>query len=464
MNRLSATLSTTERHPLRVVGVVGLATLLLALLGSRLSANDQVPGKPQSAPILLAGGTIHTASGETIKSGWVLFDGGKITGVGAGDPPAAAEGTKVVRIDGKRVYPGLISIGNDLGLTEIPAVRAVRDGGETGSINPNIRAERSVNPDSEIIPVTRANGILINLTAPNGGVVTGTSAILQLDGWTWEDMTLKAPAGLHVAWPRMATPRGATTGGEDDAKAPSWAQQVQAVQQVFDDARAYAAARSASTRPAATRPGGPDAVAAPPFDARLEAMLPVLDGKIPLIVWADELRQIQTAVAFAVKNKAKLVLVGGYDAGHCVDLLKKHDVAVVISGTQRTPMRRDADYDEAYTLPARLHEAGLTYCISYGGRFSSNLRNLPYHAGQAVAFGLPADEAVRALTLHPARILGIADRVGSLEVGKDATLIVTDGDILETPTQVEQAFIGGRAVDLSSRHTLLWKKYQEKYR
>jgi imidazolonepropionase-like amidohydrolase len=194
-------------------------------------------------------------------------------------------------------------------------------------------------------------------------------------------------------------------------------------------------------------------------------MLPVLDRKLPLIVRANRADQIRAAVGFASRENVRLIISEGYDAELCAPLLKKHNIPVILGGTLRLPLNRDDAYDAAYTLPERLRRAGVKFCIGMGGRFSdSNLRNLPYNAAMAVGFGLPQDEALRAITLYPAEILGVSDRVGSLTVGKDATLFVTDGDILETPTQVELAFIQGRPVDLSNRHKRLWNKYQEKYR
>jgi imidazolonepropionase-like amidohydrolase len=194
-------------------------------------------------------------------------------------------------------------------------------------------------------------------------------------------------------------------------------------------------------------------------------MIPLLEGKLPLVVHADGLAPIQAAVAFAVRQKVKVIIHGGYDAALCAALLKQHDVAVIINGVQRLPQRADAPYDEPFTLAHRLHQAGVRFCIAQMNRFgASDVRNLPYHAATAAAHGLPVDEALKAITLYPAQILGVADRVGSIEAGKDATLIVTAGDILETATQVEKAFVQGREIDLSSKHTQLWRKYQEKYR
>jgi hypothetical protein len=297
-----------------------------------------------------------------------------------------------------------------------------------------------VNPDSELIPVTRANGVLLVLSSPSGGLVAGTSAVLQLDGWTWEDLTLKAPAAMHVAWPGMRARRGESESESNDP--------LRELKQLFDEAERYRLAENRSS-----------------IDVRLEAMVPVLEGKVPLLVDADTRRQIQSAVAFAAQRKVKLIVRGGYDAEQCAALLKECDVPVIVPAIYRLPRRRSDPFDAAYTLPARLHRAGVRYCIAGGDRFAaSNLRNLPYHAATAAAYGLSQDEALKAITLYPAQILGVADRVGSLEPGKDATLIVTDGSPLETSTQVLMAYVQGRRIDLSNRHQELADKYHEKYR
>jgi imidazolonepropionase-like amidohydrolase len=194
-------------------------------------------------------------------------------------------------------------------------------------------------------------------------------------------------------------------------------------------------------------------------------MLPVLERRQPLLVTANEMRQIQSAVAFAVEQNVRLILHGGYDAADCAALLKQHDVPVIVAGTYRLPLRDSDPYDSAYTLPERLRTAGVRFCIASDGGFgASGVRNLPYHAATASAFGLSTSEAIKAITLYPAQILGVADRVGSLEAGKDATLFVSSGDPLDTVNQVETVFIQGRRVDLNDRHKRLWKKYEEKYR
>jgi imidazolonepropionase-like amidohydrolase len=339
-----------------------------------------------------------------------------------------------------------------LGLVEIGLVRATRDQQETGTLNPNVRANVSVNPDSELIPVTRSNGVLLALTAPSGGLVSGTSAVLQLDGWTYEDMTLQPDVALHINWPRM-TP--ATSGGDEkqsQAQIKQRDEQLQQLRDLFAEARAYQKARNGNSN-------------GQRHDARLEALVPVIERRRPIIVHADRAAQIQSAVAFAAEQELKLIIQGGYDAPLCADLLKKHNVPVIVSAVYRLPARRDDAYDAPYTLPARLYEAEIPFCIS--GTESSrvwNTRNLPYHAATAAAYGLPREEALKAVTLSPAQILGVADRVGSLEAGKDATLIVTSGDPLDTASRVISAYIQGRELDLTDRHKQLYRKYREKYR
>lgn len=429
-----------------------LAFVVFAVRGA--TANDTIPGADQARPIAIVGGAIYTASGPAIDNGTLLFDGGRIIAVGKKvDLP---EGVMKIDAAGKHVYPGLFAAYTHLGLMEIEAVRATVDISETGLINPNVRAETAVNPDSEKIPVTRSNGVLLALSVPSGRLILGTSAVLQLDGWTWEDMTLAAPAALHVRWPYMTPIEAWWIDESKEEQLKHRDERLERLHRAFDDARAYRKAKqahAAGTGPAINN------------DSRWEAMIPVLDGTVPVIVEADQGEQIQAAVAFAVQQKIKIIISGGYDAPHCAELLKEHDVPVIVSQVYRLPMRRSEPYDAGYTLPARLRKAGVKYCIAaHAAYHMGNIRNLPYHAATAAAFGLPRDEALRAITLYPAQILGVADRVGSLEAGKDATLFIADGDILETPTQIETAFVAGRQLDLSDRHKRLWKKYQEKYR
>ncbi len=424
-------------------------------------ASDEVPAPPQKHDIVLAGGTVHTMTGEPQRAD-VLLRNGKIVAIGV-DITSSAD-TQRIDVTGKHVYPGFIDAATDIGLTEIGSLRATRDASEVGQVNPNARAEVAVNPDSELIPVARANGVLLAVSGPEGGILSGTSALLQLDGWTWEDMTVRAPLAMELNWPSMSPVRSWQQRESERDQMRQRDEQLRQVKQTFDDARAYLAAKKAHGSKAHGSAVGVDGAGAPHqnCDARWEAMLPLLEGKIPLAVNANEVQQIQAAVAFAQQETVKLILVGGADAPLCADLLKKYDVPVILTGTQRLPQRRSSSYDEAYALPAKLKELGIRFCIA-GTRSASYARNLPYQAGMAAAFGLPRDEALKAITLYPAQVLGVSDRVGSLEPGKDATLIVTTGDPLETPTQVEQAYIQGRKIELTSRHTRLWEKYKQKY-
>lgn len=416
---------------------------LMVLAGVAL-ANPQIPGAAQKQPVAITNATIHPVSGPVVEKGTIVFDGGKITAIGA--EVAIPEGAEVIDAAGKHVYPALFDALTDLGLVEINSIRATIDSRESGEINPNVRALVAVNPDSELIPVTRSNGVLLALAAPDGGLISGKSAVIQLDGWTWEEMAVKPETALHINWPRPAGSRA------NDDEEPSDAEKaVERLRQALEDARAYAAARKAD--------------ATFPHDARWEALQDVLSGKLPVIVHADDVRQITAAVAFAEREKLKLIVAGGYDAMKCADLLKRHDVPVIVTGTYREPRRRADGYDTAYALPADLQKAGIRFCIASAGRFgSSNVRNLPYQAAAAVGFGLADDEALKSITLSPAQILGVADRVGSVEVGKDATIFLADADILDTPTQVEAAWIQGRKVDLNDRHKTLYRKYEEKYK
>ena len=434
--------------------MIPLRTCLVTALGSLVSfgpllAHPEIPGAPQKTPIVLSNATIHPVSGPAIEKGSLLVDGGKIKALGKDvSPPAGAE---VIDLAGKHVYPGLFDPLTDLGLVEINSIRATIDGTEVGQLNPNARTIVAVNPDSEIIPVTRSNGILLALAAPYGGLMSGRSAVIQLDGWTWEDMALKPDAALHIQWPQVAGGGGRRGRGGEESAPAGVSQAVETLQRALADARAYGAARKADPNF--------------PHDARWESLQDVLSGKLPVVIHADELRQITSAVAFAQREKLKLVIAGGYDAPQCSALLKKYDVPVIVGGIYRLPRRRSDSYDASYAVPADLHKAGVRFCISARGRFgASHVRNVPYHAATAIGFGLPADEALKAITLYPAQILGVADRVGSLEVGKDATLFVSDGDPLDTPTQISAAWIAGRKVDLDDRHKRLYEKYQEKYK
>jgi imidazolonepropionase-like amidohydrolase len=434
------------------------SAVLLVALTAAAHGSPEIPGAPQNRAIVLVGGTVHPVSGPAIEAGMLLFDGGKIVAVGR--DVQVPEGAQRVDLKGQHVYPGLIDANSQLGLVEVPTIRGSRDQSETGLVNPNVRAEVAFNPDSELIPVARSGGVLSVLTVPSGGLIRGMSACMQLDGWTWEDMCLKGAIGLHVSWPCMQPIEAWWVEESAGQQSENRERALKTIRQALADARAYRTAKQACADGK-----GPQ----PERDARWEAMIPVLEGKTPVLIDALDVQQIQAALALAEAEGLRPIIVGGYDVLECAALVKKHDVPVILGGVHRLPQRRDEAYDAAFTLPARLREAGIRFCIAgelggSAGMQASNLRNLPYHAATAAAYGLPADEALKSITLYPAEILGVADSIGSLEAGKDATLIVTDGDPLEIATHVTAAYIQGRAVSLNDRHKRLWEKYKEKYR
>lgn len=430
--------------------VIALAGILLS--SQHLHASDQIPGKKQERPIAIVGATIHPVSGPSIQNGMILFDKGRITAIETS--VAVPEGTDVINAHGKHVFPGLISSDTYIGLTEIGAVRASVDRNESGRINPNIRAEAAFNPESEIIPVVRANGILLAVSSPSGGLISGTGAMMMMDGWTWEEMTFKAPAALYVNWPSMTVNRAPWARQSEEEQTKQREKNLKELTDAFRDARAYMKARAAA---------GEKGLPYHAVDVRWESMIPVLEKRVPVVVWASEVSQIQAAVAWAGQEDISIIIGGGHDAWRVADLLKQKNIPVLAGGIHRLPSRRFEAYDEPFTLPKKLYDAGIPFAIISQDE-APHERSLPFQAGLAAAYGLPKEEALKALTLYPAQIFGVADRVGSLEVGKDATLIITTADPLEIMCHVEGAFIQGRKVDLSSRHTMLYDKYREKYR
>ncbi|MDE0587883.1 MAG: amidohydrolase family protein [Candidatus Marinimicrobia bacterium] len=431
-------------------------TLFIIIISTFISASDQIPGPPQSHPILLKNGVIHTISNGVIQ-GSILFDNGKITHVGEFIAPQV--GTEVIDLEGKHVYPGFIAAVSGIGLVEINAVDVTNDHSERGDFNPNVRANVAYNPDSEIIPTTRSNGVLIANVVPASGLVSGQSSIMMMDGWTWENATLSHPSGLHINWPQMGT----RTLGRFGRSVPIKKQierrnkSLKALDDMMKESRAYARLRQTKSRLAENYHNE---------DLRLESMIPYVQGKLPIYVHANEVRQIEAAVHWSKRQDVNIIIVGGKDAWRTTNLLRKNKVPVIYEGVTALPNRRFEDYDQAYKGPALLHEAGVQFCIASSGSAGGayRVRNLPNQAAMAAAYGLPKDEALRSITLSAAEILGIDKQLGSLESGKDATLFISNGDALEIRTNVLQAYIQGRKVDMGDRHKMLFHKYQEKYR
>ena len=425
--------------------------LIIILITLTVFANEQIPAPPQKNPIILKNGFIHTISNGVIE-GSILFNKGKIIRIAKYiTPPKDCE---VIDLNGKHVYPGMIAAVSGLGLVEINAVAVTNDHSERGDFNPNVRTNVAFNPDSEIIPTTRSNGILIANVIPASGLVSGQSSVMMLDGWTWENATLSSPSGLHINWPNMNS-RSRTENDKKRLKAAK--QQLDDLEKMIKDARAYARLRQTKSRSAENYHNE---------DLRWESMIPYVEKKLPIFVHANEIRQIEASISWANRHKLKIVIVGGKDAWRTTDLLVKNKIPVIYEGVTSLPFRRFEDYDQAYKTPSILYEKGVQFCISdygYAGR-AEQIRNLPYQASMAASYGLPKEAAFRAVTLSVAEILGIDKEVGSLEEGKDATLFISDEDPLEIRTNIIQAFIQGKKIDMGDRHKSLYSKYKEKYR
>ena len=412
-------------------------------------------GTVHAETFLLTGATVHTVSGATHSPGQVLVKDGKIAGVGVS---LGATGVKTVDLKGLHLFPGLIVASSSLGLVEISAVRATLDTTEVGAYTPEVQAWVSVNPDSELLPVARANGISHFLAVPLGGVVSGQSGLLALSGWNHEDMTVKQPVALHITWPSMNISVGAEgrggrrggAGGSADEQARQRQKRIKELDDFFEEARAYGKAR----------PGATD----PNFSPAWEAMQPVVRGEIPVMIHADELRQIKAAVAWAGTQKLKIILSGGRDAWLVASRLAKEKIPVIYEHVFTQPVRDTDSYDAHFKAPSVLHRAGVRVVFNEGtgGRAASDARNLPYAAAQAAAFSLPADEALKGITLYPAEVLGVSERLGSIEVGKEGTLFAADEDILDLRANVKRMWIAGREVSLESRHTRLYQKYRNR--
>ena len=402
--------------------------------------------------VALVGGTVHTVGAPDVPGGTVLLRDGKIAAVGAAvEVPA---GAKVVDVKGRHVYPSLFPPITELGLVEISSVRSTVDTTELGEINPQARADFAMNFDSELLPVARSAGILIAGVAPVGGIVSGSLAAMKMEGWTREDATLKAPAAIMVRWPDLTIDRSPTARLSARLQEKRRDDALQKLKDVFAEARAYAKARAAEDNTGIPRHDR---------DPRLEALLPAVEGKIPVIIVAQRVKQIRDALAWGAEEKLNLVLAGAKDGWRVAGEIAAAKVPVIVEQPIELPTRQDEPYDANFASAGMLAKAGVRVAFTDGSN-ASNARNLAHQAAAAVAFGFPREKAVEAMTLEPAKILGVAGRVGSLEPGKDATLIITDGDILDLRTQVVAAYLEGRPLDLTDKQKRLYDRYRNRPR
>ncbi len=400
-----------------------------------------------SAAVAVAGGTVHPITGPAIERGVVVFDGEKILAVGSEN--AVSIPADALRVDATRlhVWPGMIDAHTELGLREISSVRGTMDIQESGQMNPNARAEVAVNASSSHVPVTRANGVLLAATLPSGSMVPGSAAAIALDGWTWEEMVRQAPIGLVIEWPRMGpTRRASFDEDEEEPRSQEWEERLAKLDEMLWEAKSYQEGRTARMP---TRDS----------DVRWESLRSVIRKETPLWIEAANATQIRSALDWTARHELRMVLLDGGDGWRFADELATRGIPVVTQ-TTRLPSRRYEPYDTPFAAPGKLHAVGVS--VAFGSGESSNARNLPGEAARAWAYGMPRDAAERGVTIEPARVLGIADRYGSLEPGKSATLIIVDGDLLDTRMNVKRAWLDGRELDLSSHHTELWKKWSSR--
>ncbi len=425
-------------------------TALFFLFGSMAIGQPPTPAPPQRGSVLIVGATAHLGNGQSIINSAIAFENGRLTLVADAstiriDP---SRYTRIYDAEGKHVYPGFIAMNSRLGLVEIEAVRATQDFSEIGEYNPNARSIIAYNADSDILPTVRSNGVLAAQVVPTGGVISGTSGVVQLDAWNWEDAALRTEDGIHLNWPdprrRSSFPFGPMPAEEQPQDA--YDKKVKEIREFFQEAKAYCQSLNPQVR-----------------NPRFEAMRGVFEGKQNLYIHTNHARTMQEAVLFAEAMNVRPVLVGAADAWLITDFLREHQVTVVLTKTHRLPSRQDEDIDQPYKTPALLHAAGIPFALASEAAWQQ--RNLPFEAGQAVGYGLPYEAAVQAITLTPAVILGMAGRIGSLEVGKEATLFISEGDALDMRThRVTAAFIQGREINLDNKHKQLQRRFEERYR
>jgi imidazolonepropionase-like amidohydrolase len=403
---------------------------------------------------------IFTLSGSPIEDGTLVIRDGKIAAVGANvEVPAGAQ---VIDAKGLQIYPGLFDPITQMGMSEISAVNATVDTTETGAYNPDVVAATAIFPSSEHIPVTRASGITEVLAVPDSGgfdsggsrgVIGGQASAIHLAGWTIYDMTIKKSVAMVISWPQMETRSFdfATFSIKNkpfsEAK-QDYEKQVNELSDYLDRARHYAQAMGH---------GGP---ADYQRDLKLETLAPVVRGQLPVLVFADRARDIRNAIEFCDKQKLKMILAGGEQAYRVKDLLRSKGIPVILRPTLTLPSEEDDAYDRLLSQPAELAAAGVK--IAFGSFDNSFARRLGQQAANAVAYGLPYDEALKAVTVYPAEIFGVADQVGTLETGKVANIIVTNGDPLELTTEVKYLFIKGQSTSLDNRHLRLYEKYSNR--
>ncbi len=422
--------------------------LAVLLFAAKLYAQTPYPANAQQKPVVIVGGKIHVGNGQVIENGAIAFEAGKLTYVGsAASAPADKTKYDVIDATGKQIYPGFILPNSQVGLLEVSAVRATADFDEIGDFNPNVRSLVSYNTDSELIPTYRFNGILMAEVAPVGGVIAGTSSIMQMEGWNWEDAVHTKDVAIHLNWP-------GTLKGKFDFETftrsfeanPDYSKNVEEINVFFNDAISYGKLTSKET------------------NLKMEAMQGLFTGTQVLVIHADLAKEIVDGIKFAQAHGVKRIAVlADEQVLKVAAFLKENNIPVIVAPVHRVPSRDDYAVDLPYELPSLLSKAGILFALSHEGDLAIG-RNLPFYAGTAVAFGMDKEEALKTITINPAKILGIDKITGSLEVGKDATLFITAGDAFDyIGNKLSDAFIVGKHVILNNKQQELYDRFSKKY-
>ena len=422
-------------------------TFLIFFISSSLFA-QQTPAPKQTKAYSIEGATAHLGNGKVIQNALIMFNDGKITFVGTANTKIARQG-KVINAKGKHVYPGFIAANATLGLVEIDAVKASDDKDEIGANNPHIRSIIAYNAESKVVESMRPNGVLMAQITPRGGLISGTSSVVQLDAWNWEDASLKTDGAIHMNWPNSFT-RGRWWLGEDPALKPDtkYATKTAEIESYFLNAKSYLEGLQS------------------PKNLPFDAMQGLFDGSQKLFIHVNGQREITDAVTISKEAGIKnIVIVGGEGAEYVTELLVKHNVAVVLNRPHRNPNNEDDAYDYTYTIAKILQDKGILIGLGMEGQMERmNTRNLPFYAGTFSAHGLSKTQALQMITLNNAKILGMDKSIGSLAVGKDATLFISKGDALDMKGNIiDEAFIQGRKISLETHQTKLYKRYATKY-
>ncbi|MCW3124403.1 MAG: amidohydrolase, imidazolonepropionase [Bacteroidetes bacterium] len=429
------------RVHLILVALISVANCPLSIAQSDVP----VPAPKQTERICLKGGTVHIGNGTVIENAYVLFENGKVTDVFAATTiKTDATLGRIIDVTGKQIYPGVIAPNTVLGLSEIEAVRATNDQGEVGAINPDVRAVISYNTDSRVTPTVRSNGVLYAQVVPQGGRVSGTSSVVQLDAWNWEDAAVKADEGLFITWPNMYKVKGWWAEPEGYELNKEYDKGVQDLKDYFNEAKSYAYSTHEKK------------------NLRFESMRKLFTDKENLYVRVDYVKEILNVITFAEEMGVNVVLIGGADSYMIADVLAQKKIPVILGRSHELPSYNDEDIQQPYKTPAILQKAGVLYALSINGFWQQ--RNLMFQAGTASAYGLSKEEALASITSNTAKILKLDDKIGTIEKGKAASFIISDGDLLDMrSSNISQAFIDGREINLDNKQKELYKKFSDKY-